>query len=398
MPRPVGTKTEDFAADVALVSGLPLIPKILHVACRLSELRFAAIARVTGDRWVACAIRDEIAFGLAPGDELPIETTLCQEVRAVATAVAIDDVTTDETYSNHHTPAIYGFRSYIAVPILRKDGSIFGTLCAIDPEPRRVKTPEIIGLFEMFADLIGQHLTAVERVAASEATLLDAQRTAALREQFIAVLGHDLRNPLAAIDGGMRLLRKTPLNDQALHVAEMVQASVGRMGGLIDNLVDFARFRLGGGLLLRQEAVPMDDLLRQVVLELRMSRPDRVIETAFRLEGPVVCDRQRMAQLVSNLLGNALTHGAPDQPVRLSASAAGGWFELAVANGGEPIPSAMLPSLFQPFSRGAHRPNSEGLGLGLYIASQIAEAHGGAIEVVSGPAETRFALRMPLPG
>ncbi len=397
MPGPAGTMTEDFAADVAAIGSIPIMPTILGTVCRLSGMRFAAVARVTEERWIACAIHDEIAFGLAPGGELPVESTLCHEVRTATVPIVIDDVASDATYCAHHTPATYGFRSYISVPIRRADGSIFGTLCAIDPEPRRLKTPEIIGLFEMFADLIGQHIAALERMSASEATLLDAQRVAALREQFIAVLGHDLRNPLAAIDGGMRLLRKTPLNDQALQLVEMVQASVGRMGGLIDNLVDFARFRLGGGLLLEREQVRMEDLLGQIILELQISRPDRAVETVFRLDAPVLCDRRRMAQLVSNLLGNALTHGAADRPVRVSAWAEGGWFELSVTNSGEPIPPGMLPGLFQPFARGAHGPSREGLGLGLYIAQQIAEAHGGAIEASSTPAETRFTLRLPVP-
>ncbi len=389
--------TEDFAEDVAAIGRIPIIPTILETVCRLSGMRFAAVARVTEDRCIACAIRDAIAFGLAQGGELPVESTLYHEVRMATTPIVIDDIACDEVYRGHHTPATYGFRSYISVPIRRVDGSFFGTLCAIDPEPRRLRTPEIISLFEMFADLIGQHLGALERMAASEATLLDTQRVAALREQFIAVLGYDLRNPLAAIDGGMRLLRKTPLNDQALQLVDMAQASAGRMGGLIDNLMDFARFRLGGRLLLEREPVMIEDLLEQIILELQISRPDRAIETALHLNAPVPCDRRRMAQLVSNLLGNALAHGAADRPVRVSAWTRGGWFELSVTNGGAPIPPGVLPGLFQPFARGAHGPSREGLGLGLYIAQQIAEAHGGLIEAASTPAETRFTLRMPMP-
>ncbi|MBL6079820.1 GAF domain-containing sensor histidine kinase [Belnapia sp. T18] len=389
--------TEDFAADVAAIGSIPIMPTVLDTVCRLSGMRFAAVARVTEDRWIACAIRDEIAFGLAPGGELPIESTLCHEVRLATTRVVIDDVVAHPVYCSHHTPATYGFRSYISVPVRRADGSVFGTLCAIDPEPRRLDVPEIVGMFEMFADLIGQHLAALERTVASEATLLDAQRVAALREQFIAVLGHDLRNPLAAIDGGMRLLRKTPLDDQALRLITLVQASVGRMSGLIDNLVDFARCRLGDGLLLEREHVEIETLLRQIASELQVDRPDRIVDIACRLDAPVTCDRRRMAQLVSNLLGNALTHGAANRPVRVSAWAEGGWFELSVANAGEPIPPGMLPGLFQPFVRGPQGPRGEGLGLGLYIAQQIAEAHGGIIEATSTPAETRFTLRMPLP-
>lgn len=183
MLETAGPMTEDFAA----IGRIPIIPTIFETVCRLSGMRFVAVARHRGslDR-----LRHPraIAFGLAPGGELPVESTLCHEVRMATTPIVIDDIACDEVYRGHHTPATYGFRSYISVPIRRVDGSFFGTLCAIDPEPRRLRTPEIISLFEMFADLIGQHLGALERMAASEATLLDTQRVAALREQFIAVL------------------------------------------------------------------------------------------------------------------------------------------------------------------------------------------------------------------
>jgi signal transduction histidine kinase len=231
----------------------------------------------------------------------------------------------------------------------------------------------------------------------TEANLLDERKTAVLREQFIAVLGHDLRNPLAAINGGMRLLLRKPLDDEAVTLINMIQSSVGRMAGLINDVMDFARGRLGGGLTLdRQDDAPIEAILRQVATELQISMPDRVIETHFKLSAPVNCDSRRMAQLASNLLGNALTHGATDKPVRMSATTADGWFELFVANAGDPIPAVVRENIFQPFSRQAHRPSQQGLGLGLYIAHQIAEAHGGTIGVVSTPAETRFTFRMPL--
>ena len=110
----------------------------------------------------------------------------------------------------------------------------------------------------------------------------------------------------------------------------------------------------------------------------------------------VNCDRRRIGQLASNLLSNALTYGAVDKPIRIGATTTAGWFELFVANAGEPIPPAALENIFQPFSRGMLRPSRQGLGLGLYISHEIAEAHGGKVDVISTPAETRFTFRMPL--
>jgi sigma-B regulation protein RsbU (phosphoserine phosphatase) len=229
--------------------------------------------------------------------------------------------------------------------------------------------------------------------------LATERETAELREQFIAVLGHDLRNPLAAISAGARILQRSgALQDQKqLRVLDMINTTVTRMSDLIDNVLDFARGRLGGGITLSRDASrPLEPVLEQVVDELRTASPQRVIETRFEITDSVNCDRTRIGQLVSNLIGNALTHGAPDQPVRVGAETEGDAFKLWVANAGEPIPAAAMEKLFEPFFRGDVRDSRQGLGLGLHIASQIAQAHGGRIDVTSTPDETRFVFTMPL--
>jgi sigma-B regulation protein RsbU (phosphoserine phosphatase) len=237
----------------------------------------------------------------------------------------------------------------------------------------------------------------VKAHAALEASLLDERATSSLREQFIAVLSHDLRNPLSAISVGAELLLKTAPNDRVRSMATLIQGSASRMAGLIDNVMDFARGRLGGGLTLEWTLdAPVDALLQQIVRELRTSAPDRIIEADIALGMLVNCDPRRIGQLASNLLGNAITHGACDKPVRLGAAVSDGWFELFVANAGDPIPSATLEKVFEPFERGRVRSSLQGLGLGLYISDQIAKAHGGNITVGSTPAETRFTFRMPL--
>jgi signal transduction histidine kinase len=168
------------------------------------------------------------------------------------------------------------------------------------------------------------------------------------------------------------------------------------MAGLIDHVLDFARGRLGGGLPLDRNAhEPLRPALDQVIAELRTARPDRTIEAEIALDDPVYCDRARIAQLLSNLLANALTHGASDGPITVKALTIGGMLELSVANPGDPIPHATRERLFQPFTRASAQPHQQGLGLGLYIAAEIARAHGGTLDVTSTPAETRFTLRMP---
>jgi signal transduction histidine kinase len=359
-------------------------------------MRFAAVTRVTEGRWVACSVLDAIHFGLKPGGELKVETTICHEIRQSREPVVINNVQEDEVWRGHPTPAMYGFQSYISMPIILADGSFFGTLCAIDPRPAILRTPETIGMFRLFADLIAKNLDADRKLAATESALVEERADSELREQFIAVLGHDLRTPVRSLSCLMYLLMQTPLTEDAATMARLMRDSTSRMQALIDNLLDLARGRLGGGLTLNRDAnEPLEPVLREVIGELKASQPDRVIETTFALAEPVNCDRARLAQLFCNVLGNALTYGASDQPIRVRAFSDARAFELSVANAGDPIAPAALERLFHPFYRSEVHGYREGLGLGLYIAHQIATAHGGTLAVASTEEETRFTFRMP---
>jgi sigma-B regulation protein RsbU (phosphoserine phosphatase) len=209
------------------------------------------------------------------------------------------------------------------------------------------------------------------------------------------VLGHDLRNPLAAIDGAMRLIAKTPLNERAASIVSLVQQSVARMADLIENVMDFARGRLGGGLTVNPRNTDLVPVLQHVLEELAIAWPKREIMAEFEVFGSVYCDGRRIAQLLSNLVGNALVHGAAEGPVRVQAHNRGSIFTLAVSNVGDPIPPEAMQRLFEPFTREDLRPSQQGLGLGLYIASEIARAHAGKLSVQSTTEETRFSLTIP---
>lgn len=230
----------------------------------------------------------------------------------------------------------------------------------------------------------------------AETQLADEQATSVLREQFIAVLGHDLRNPLGVITAGTAmLLARSSMSARDASIISLMKNSGARMAELIDNIMDFARGRLGGGMILDRQPVLLEPVLCQVVAELRTAWPERVIETELRLAEPIDCDAPRLSQILSNLLANALTHGAPDGPIHVNAFLEGNVFELSVSNRGKPISSGALERLFQPFTREDVRSSQNGLGLGLYIASEIARAHKGELTVASTAKETRFTFRMP---
>ncbi|MES2660803.1 MAG: GAF domain-containing sensor histidine kinase [Verrucomicrobiota bacterium] len=385
--------------DVSIISGIPAVPTILDVVCRTTGMGFAAVARVTECEWVACSVLDQIQFGLTPGGELELTSTICDEIRQHRQPVIIDHVAEDEIYRDHPTPRRYGFQSYISVPIILSDGLFFGTLCAIDPQPARLNTPAVIGMFSMFAQLVAFHIDAADTLAASQSELRAERENAELREQFIAVLGHDLRSPLSAISMGVDLLKEGDLGEQPAALVEMMGQSTTRMFGLIEDVMDFARGRLGGGIALDGQATSsLQPLLEELVSEAATLRPDREIETRFSLAESVRCDPRRLSQLFTNLLANAMSHGDPGTPVTVTASSADGGFVLSVSNASAPIPPQIRQRLFEPFSRGESGGNQQGLGLGLYIASQIAKSHGGTLEVLSTGDLTTFTFTMPAAG
>jgi GAF domain-containing protein len=217
---PRGDANHDFQTDLDAVAAIPAIGTILEVICRTTGLRFAAVARVTDDRWICCASKDDLQFGLVAGGELKLESTICNEIRAHGRDVAIDHVAEEAEWCGHHTPALYGFQSYISVPIMLTEGGFFGTLCAIDPHPNTLNNPSVIGMFRLFAQLIAHELEGHLRLQQME------RENQALRASFEASLGHDMKNTLVAMLAGTRLLSRTPLNDRAqLIVAEMEKSA-----------------------------------------------------------------------------------------------------------------------------------------------------------------------------
>ncbi|WP_457580887.1 GAF domain-containing sensor histidine kinase [Ensifer canadensis] len=388
--------THDFQADLDAVASISVVPTILDVLQQSTGMGFVAVARVTPNRWVACQTLDTIDFGLGPGGELQVETTICHEIRQSGELVVIDDVSVSEAYANHPTPLQYGFKSYISVPIYLRGNVFFGTLCAIDPNPAKLSGTVTVGMFRLFADLIARHLDARADIVDAKLKLDRELETSELRDQFIAILGHDLRNPLASISAGTRILTREENTPKSKAVIALMQQSVDRMANLIDNVMDFARGRLGGGIGLNRANRPLTPVLMQIVAEHRSTYPDRQIETDLALDAPLALDHQRIGQLFSNLLSNALTHGAADKPIRVGGTRSGSTLELWIANAGEPIAEADLPRLFQPFKRREDKEKVQGLGLGLYIAAEIAQAHGGRISVSSTPDETRFTLHVPI--
>lgn len=383
--------------DVAAVQRIASIPAILKTVSHITGLRFTCIARVTPESWTACAVFDELGLGLLPHDTLDVETTLCGQVRSSGKAIVIDSASADPVYRNHPSPALHRFESFISVPIRRHDGEYFGTLCGIDPLPRNLSTTAALSSMTLFAELISQHLSSQQVQEETRAALLDARAATELREQFIAVLGHDLRNPLGTVITGAELMLLSLGDTKRLTIlANLVKGSGKRMAALVDDMVDLTLGKLGGGIPLQlRHELDLCGTLRQVVEEMRSTYPQRAIEFDAGELASVLCDARRIGQLTSNLLKNALVYGDPGRPVRVTTHIIDDMLELAVINHGPCMSQDTLAHLFQPYWRAATKSPHEGLGLGLFIVSEIARSHGGSMTVASSDDLTTFLFKLP---
>lgn len=228
-----------------------------------------------------------------------------------------------------------------------------------------------------------------------------ALERADLEKQLIGIVSHDLRSPLSAILlSATLMLRRDDLDGRQTRAISSIVSSAERSLRMVGDLLDFTQARLGGGLSVRPTEFDVDQFVGLVGEEVQAGHPERQILIEHASGGTVCWDADRIAQLVTNLVTNAVTHGASDQPVRITTRAEGDSVVICVHNFGEPIAPALLPHIFERLtraSRAAARPGS--IGLGLFIASHIARAHGGTIDVESTAEKgTTFSARMPRKG
>lgn len=226
----------------------------------------------------------------------------------------------------------------------------------------------------------------------------DLQRTVRFSELFVGILGHDLRNPLSAIATAASLLRRRADSDKVAKPAARILNSAGRMGRMIDQLLDFTRIRLGEGIPVEQRQTDLVDVCRMAIDEVETIGATPAVELKGIGDSVGSWDADRLLQLVSNLLSNAVVHGKVAGSIVISIDGTeDDTLVLDIHNAGA-VPQTMLPLLFEPFRSGSphKQEGSHGLGLGLYISQQIAHAHAGRIDVSSSESEgTRFTVYLP---
>ncbi len=226
--------------------------------------------------------------------------------------------------------------------------------------------------------------------------LQDRTETLHLNEMFAAVLGHDLRTPLTAIVTGAQLLQHQSADEAVQRIATRMLSSGRRMTRMIEDLLDLTRARLAGGIPIARVQTDLGVLVHRVVQEQQAAYPQRPVEVVQEGNLAGEWDGERLAQVASNLIGNALMHGAPTAPVRVRLDGRDdAVVTLSVANAGAIDPS-LLPHLFDPFRGTAQNGSRQhGLGLGLYIAQQVIHSHQGRVEVRSQLEEVVFSVTIP---
>jgi PAS domain S-box-containing protein len=253
---------------------------------------------------------------------------------------------------------------------IRRDGSRFWANVTITA----LRNPDgsVMGFAKVTRDLTERRKAEETQraLAAEKAALAEKSRIQEFQERFLAILGHDLRNPLSSIDVGAGILRQRSTDPTQLRILARMRSSSLRMARMIEQIMDLTRARLAGGIELNRRPTDLCDILERVVEELRLIHPSRTIELrCIRLPG--TWDPDRLEQVFSNLVANALVHGDREGPVTIEGRVEGRVITIAVHNQGKPIPNGLQATIFNPFRRGEHdgpTAKASGLGLGLYIS------------------------------
>jgi signal transduction histidine kinase len=389
---------EDVSQVGAAFGRIDAVPTLLGVLRDVTGMRFAAVVRVSEPHCSVCAAQDGLQLGIEAGTAFVISTNLAFGSPSTRAPVIVEHASRDPRYLARMGTEGYPVESYLSVPIFLRRGRYFGNLCAFDAKPMNFSGTVVLSVFTRFAALIAAQFEHQLDKEQNHRALLDERAAGELREQFIAILGHDLRNPLQAVFATTDMLQRKLEDPELVAYANRIKTTATRMSALIDDVLDFARGRLGGGIAVELTEVPnINSGLSTVVQELQDAQPDCNILSSIQVDRAVRCDLGRLQQVASNLLANALTHGRADAPVKFTASADDTHLILQVWNAGEPIPAQSIDKIFQPFWRHSVSASRNGLGLGLHICSQIVHAHEGSLSVTSTAGQgTLFTARLPL--
>ena len=405
----------DLINDIERIKKIEIVPKMLEVICSSTGMGFSAIARVTENKWVACSVRDEIDFGLEAGGELTLSTTICNEIRESNNLVIIEHVDKDAMFKNHPTPKLYGFQSYISVPIILKNGDFFGTLCAIDPKPAQINNTKTIEMFNMFAELISFHLQSLQLLENSNMAVQDLNRqlTDSIDEnrQYKYISNHNLQEPLRKIRlfSSMLVSESKSHNSKIKDLASRLDSSAQRFSMMIKDLSEYSVLSNPGDF----ELVDLNTITSDVCVQLSpvIKSTNAVINLGTL---PIVrAIPWQMEQLFYHLISNALKFSKVDvAPVIDIGSRApekqqqNGLIpienspiqhEIYIKDNGIGIEGSQLKKIFDIFLQMQNHKSSDGEGIGLAYCKKIVRNHSGMIQAYSEVNNgTLFIITLPV--
>ncbi|WP_168196990.1 GAF domain-containing sensor histidine kinase [Flavobacterium alkalisoli] len=411
--------------DINDISQISAIPIMLNVICQTTGMGFAAVARVTEEHWITCSVRDDIGFGLKPGDELEIKTTICDEIRQSGEGVIIDSVKDHPHFCSHHTPLMYGFQSYISIPIFKNDGSFFGTLCAIDPNPNIVTSEAVTGMFKLFASLISFHLNTLDSVRNIESQFIAEkvfniqlekkvfERTQQLEksnkelikinkelQSFNYISSHDLQEPLRKIQTIASLIEEREidnLTERGKDYFNRIRMSAAKMQELISDLLKYSKTNPDEN---NFKNIDLNSITKEIIQDLeeviRRKEANIVIDVKHKINALDFQVKQLLFNLISNALKFIKTNNKPIIKVS-DKIGLGKSFDIdnlipnveycciTIEDNGIGFEQKYSAKIFELFQSLHQRSKYEGTGIGLTIVKKIVENHNGIITAHGEP-------------
>ncbi len=407
---------EELIKNIDDIANLDIVPTMLSVLCQTTGMGFAGVAHVTDEYWLLCSANDNINFGLKSGDMLDVKTVLCNELKVTAQPLVIANIDTDPYYSKHITPLTYGFKSYVSVPIFRKDGRYFGSLFAIDPQPKEMNAEAVSGMLSLFSQLISVHLSANEQIKLSEIqfhkdrAFINAlevkaeERTKELKdnndalirsnkelEAFAYISSHDLQEPLRKIQTLTSMITEKEsanLSPTGLDYFNRVKSAASRMQSLIKDLLTYSRADLSDP---DFKEINLGDIVSQVREDLAEQLRDKGAEIEIGPMFMLTIIPFQFRQLLQNLITNSLKFARQGIPPRIligcTEEIQGNdvFCKITVSDNGIGFEQEYAERIFTLFQRLNDKKLYSGTGIGLAIAKRILDNHKGYITATGTP-------------
>lgn len=382
-----------IVSNIKTLNEIPALGDQLKYLGDSTQMEIICILTPHLNKWVVCMAYNTLNLNIVQGTAMEFNSS---NKELEENTILMDNMKDAKGLNISGQTNLKRIQKLISQPIHRLEGKFFGLLCALGTDSTFGNDINLKQFYNFHSRFIATSIGLVERSDEFNHHLRHEIENAEKHSTYMAVLGHDLRNPVATVRMCSDIILKAGPNSVVSKNAGIIKSSSYRMQELIDSMLDTAQSKFGDGIKIEKKVnnVLLANALYHVVDEI-MAVNYLEIKTSLKLTAPVNCDVERIAQLVSNLLSNAVNHG-DGKNILMDVRTIKNAFVLTVSNTGPTIPKAKLKKIFEPYYSDFTPENKGGLGLGLYISSQIAQSHGGSLKVKSNAGETKFILTIPL--